>query len=88
MEKRSNDIGTYGFQAFNNEHVKDIGIVQDFDCSYNVKLKMVGPAVAFKSSSNKIRREPPLLGQHTDEVLTSLGYNAEKIESLRANNVI
>lgn len=49
---------------------------------------MVGPAVTFKSTSNKIRREPPLLGQHTDEILTSLGYDAGEIESLRSKNVI
>ncbi|VVC35457.1 Hypothetical protein CINCED_3A025250 [Cinara cedri] len=75
-------------QAFSNEHVKEIGIVQDFDCSYNKKLKMVGPAVTFKNSGNEILREPPLLGQHTDEVLTSLGYSTEYIESLRSKNVI
>lgn len=49
---------------------------------------MVGPAVTFKKSSNKIQREPPLLGQHTDEVLTSLGYSAEKIELLRSKRII
>lgn len=76
------------FQAFDNEHVKNIGIVQDVDCSYNAKLKMVGPAVTFKNSSNKIRREPPLLGQHTDEVLTSLGYTTKEIELLRSKRVI
>lgn len=63
-------------------------MVQDFDCSYNVKLKMVGPAATFKNSSNRIRREPPLLGQHTDEILTSLGYNAERIKLLRSKHVI
>jgi len=62
--------------------------VQEFDCSYNVKLKMVGPAVTFKNKSNKIRREPPLLGQHTDEVLMSLGYSEGEIELLRTKKVI
>ncbi|CAH1722332.1 unnamed protein product [Aphis gossypii] len=75
-------------QAFNNEHVKDINIVQEIDCSYNAKLKIVGPAVTFKNSSNLIRREPPLLGQHTNEVLTSLGYSTKEIELLRSKTVI
>ncbi|XP_060834028.1 succinate--hydroxymethylglutarate CoA-transferase [Rhopalosiphum padi] len=75
-------------QAFNNEHVKDINIVQDIDCSYNAKLKIVGPAVTFKNSSNLIRKEPPLLGQHTNEILTSLGYSTKEIELLRSKTVI
>lgn len=62
--------------------------MQELDCSYNVNLKIVGPAVTFKNSSNKIRREPPLLGQHTDEVLTWLGYNLKEIELLRSKRVI
>lgn len=49
---------------------------------------MVGPSVSFKNSDNQIQREPPLLGQHTDEVLSSLGYSTEEIDSLRSKNVV
>lgn len=49
---------------------------------------MVGPAATFKNRSNAIRREPPLLGQHTDEILTSLGYNTEDIKLLRSKGVV
>ena len=31
----------------------------------------------------KVRSTPPLLGQHTDDVLASLGYNAEEIASFK-----
>ncbi|MEK2485730.1 hypothetical protein AAAA02_21765, partial [Providencia stuartii] len=30
----------------------------------------------------------PLLGEHTEEVLTELGYSAEQIASMRANKAI
>lgn len=62
--------------------------MQEFDCSYNAKLKVVGPAVTFKNSGNGILGEPPLLGQHTDDVLTSLGYTAKDIELLRSKCVV
>jgi crotonobetainyl-CoA:carnitine CoA-transferase CaiB-like acyl-CoA transferase len=37
----------------------------------------------------KVRRAAPILGEDTDEVLTSLlGFSAEKIQSLRRDGVI
>jgi formyl-CoA transferase len=35
-----------------------------------------------------LRRAPPALGQHTDEVLTEFGLDAQKIAALRASGVL
>jgi crotonobetainyl-CoA:carnitine CoA-transferase CaiB-like acyl-CoA transferase len=35
-----------------------------------------------------IRRAPPLLGEHTDEILHELGYSAEQIQALRRDRVV
>jgi crotonobetainyl-CoA:carnitine CoA-transferase CaiB-like acyl-CoA transferase len=35
-----------------------------------------------------IRQPPPVLGEHTEEVLKSLGYDAGAISSLREKGVI
>ena len=34
------------------------------------------------------RRPAPLLGQHTDEILASLGYSAAEIAGLHAEKVV
>ncbi len=39
-------------------------------------------------SGGGIARRPPLLGEHTDEVLGGLGYSAEEIAALRDDQVI
>jgi crotonobetainyl-CoA:carnitine CoA-transferase CaiB-like acyl-CoA transferase len=39
-------------------------------------------------SGGGIARRPPLLGEHTDEVLGGLGYSAEAIAALRDEQVI
>jgi succinate--hydroxymethylglutarate CoA-transferase len=43
----------------------------------------IGPAVKFSESQTAVRRMPPLLGEHTDEVLKDAGYSSEEIEKLR-----
>jgi crotonobetainyl-CoA:carnitine CoA-transferase CaiB-like acyl-CoA transferase len=52
-------------------------------------LKMVGMPFRFSGTPETIRRAPPLLGQHTEEVLgAELGLSAERIAQLRAEKVV
>jgi formyl-CoA transferase len=52
-------------------------------------LKMVGIPFRFSGTPGSIRRAPPLLGQHTEEVLgAELGFSAERIAQLRAEKVV
>jgi len=52
-------------------------------------LKMVGIPFRFSGTPGAIRRAPPLLGQHTEEVLgAELGLSAERIAQLRAEKVV
>jgi formyl-CoA transferase len=48
------------------------------------------PGVPYKLSATpgSIRRPPPLLGEHTDEVLAELHYTTDEIEALRAEGVV
>lgn len=52
-------------------------------------LRMVGMPFRFSGTPETIRRPPPLLGQHTEEVLgAELGLSAERIAQLRAEKVV
>jgi formyl-CoA transferase len=43
--------------------------------------------VRLSASGGGIERCPPSLGEHTDEILASLGYSREEIHALRADGV-
>jgi crotonobetainyl-CoA:carnitine CoA-transferase CaiB-like acyl-CoA transferase len=49
---------------------------------------MVGSPIKLGSSSINHTVEEPTLGQHTDEVLTELGYAADEIAKLRADGAV
>lgn len=52
-------------------------------------LRLTGIPIKYSETPGTIRRHPPLLGEHTDEVLTeTLGYTTEQIEALKAQGVI
>jgi crotonobetainyl-CoA:carnitine CoA-transferase CaiB-like acyl-CoA transferase len=52
-------------------------------------VRMAGIPVKFSITPASIRLPPPLLGQHTDEVLSSwLRMNNEEIEELKRKNVV
>jgi succinate---hydroxymethylglutarate CoA-transferase len=51
-------------------------------------LKLVGPAFKLSKTPASVRTAPPTHGQHTDQVLTSAGYTAEEISTLRDQGAI
>jgi crotonobetainyl-CoA:carnitine CoA-transferase CaiB-like acyl-CoA transferase len=51
-------------------------------------LRMPGSPVRLSGHTATVRRPPPLLGEHTDEVLAELGYPAAAIESLHELGVV
>ena len=51
-------------------------------------LKVPAFPVKFSETKPQVRYAPPLLGEHSEEVLRSLGYSDEKIRELIENKVI
>lgn len=50
--------------------------------------KVTGPAVKFSETKPSIRRNPPLHGEHTSEVLGELGISAAEQEELKKEGTI
>ncbi len=52
------------------------------------KIKQVGIAIKLSDTPGRVSSLPPLLGEHTEEILTGLGYNKQKINELRQEGII
>ena len=46
-------------------------------------VSMVGPVIQMARTPTSVRRAPPTLGQHNEEILTEFGYSAGEIDKLR-----
>jgi succinate--hydroxymethylglutarate CoA-transferase len=62
--------------------------VDDFQAARDGVLKLIGPAMKFDGANMGVRIKPPLLGEHTDEVLNGLGYGTPDVAELRKSGVI
>ncbi|SHG04291.1 CaiB/BaiF CoA transferase family protein [Ornithinibacillus halophilus] len=51
-------------------------------------LKTPSFPIKFSEDTTTVRRHPPLLGEHTDEVLLELGHTQEEIRALREKKVV
>ena len=67
--------------------LRNTGTVVEVDHPTRGKYLTVGNPIKMSDSPTDVKRSP-LLGEHTDEILTELGYGRDQIEALRAEKVI
>lgn len=76
-------------QTFEHPQIVARGLVQQVEHERAGTINLVGPPVKYSDFKPTIRLPPPVLGAHTDEVLTQvLKYTREKIDALRAEGAI
>ena len=76
-------INTYP-QAFNSDHGVHRNMRMEIDHPIEGKVPNIGFAVKMNGTPQQVRRHPPLLGEHNDEILAELGIGAEALENLKA----
>ncbi|KAI9644759.1 hypothetical protein NHQ30_006786 [Ciborinia camelliae] len=75
--------------TLNHEHVLARDMVKEMDHQYCGPIKMVNTPVKYSESKPSIRTVPPMLGQHTDEILRDvLGMNESDIEALKVEGAV
>jgi len=76
-------------QTFAEPQVKHLGIARSVKHPKLGDIKVVGQPINLSDSPQpKELRPTPDLGEHTDEVLASLGYDRKAIDALKADGVI
>ncbi|KAJ8060994.1 hypothetical protein OCU04_010072 [Sclerotinia nivalis] len=75
--------------TLNHEHVLARDMVKEMNHEYCGPIKMVNTPVKYSESKPSIRTVPPMLGQHTDEILRDvLGMNESDIQALKNEGAV
>jgi crotonobetainyl-CoA:carnitine CoA-transferase CaiB-like acyl-CoA transferase len=80
-------IWTVG-EALESKQVANMGMVQQIQHDLAGQIPIIGPAISLTGTPQVIRRPPPLLAQHTEEVLAELGIPAEDIRQLAEDDAV
>ncbi|KAG0282393.1 hypothetical protein BGZ96_000528 [Linnemannia gamsii] len=76
-------------QTFSHPQVLARGMVHEVEHVKAGKIKLIGMPVKYSDTKPTIRTAPPLLGEHTEQVLSSmLGYGDDKIRDLKVTCAI
>lgn len=70
-------------EVFEDPQVKARGMLMHMPHPAGVDVPQVASPMRFADAPIQYRRPPPLLGEHSDEVLRELGYDESRIAALR-----
>jgi formyl-CoA transferase len=75
-------------EVLSDPQVKHLDLVEEVEHPKAGKLKFVGPAVSYANLSKGRPGPPPLLAEHTAEILTELGYSKKAVAELEREGIV
>ena len=74
--------------ALNSEQARHREVIAEVEQPGIGKIKIFNLTAKFSRTPGAIESPPPMLSEHTDAILTELGYTAEEQRSLKSKTIV
>jgi crotonobetainyl-CoA:carnitine CoA-transferase CaiB-like acyl-CoA transferase len=75
-------------EVFSDPVVRHLGLIAEVDHPTAGRVRAPGIPVRLSGTPPSVRTPPPLLGEHTDDVLRELGYDDREIDALKRDGAV
>lgn len=75
-------------QVFADPHIRQLGMVATVPSPHYDPLRLVAQPMHLSSTPASMRLRPPEIGEHNEEILSSLGFGPTEIDGFRQRGVI
>ncbi len=75
-------------EIFSDPQIMDRELFTNMNHPVAGSIKQIGFPIKFSETPGEIQSHAPILGEHTEDILSELQYSSEMIENLRNNGVI
>jgi crotonobetainyl-CoA:carnitine CoA-transferase CaiB-like acyl-CoA transferase len=77
-----------GERVFFDADNERLGLVAEYEHPVVGRMRQYGRFIDFSETPSEIENPPPMVGQHTQEILAGLGYGADDMQSLKDEKVV
>jgi len=75
-------------RVFNDPHVQEREMVVKLSHKRAGEIRVTGVPVKLTRRPGSVQRPPPILGEHTEEILSEIGYDRKQIDEFRSKGVV
>ena len=75
-------------QLFESEQVQARNMVETFEHPTAGNIQLVGSPLKFSKTKVEMKSPPPLVGEHTENILLQLGYSKADIQQMAKKKII
>jgi crotonobetainyl-CoA:carnitine CoA-transferase CaiB-like acyl-CoA transferase len=79
---------SFGREIFLDPIMRELGLIVEHQHPKLGRFEQFGNTIDFSATPGVVQGPPPIIGQHTREILGQHGFSAEQIESLLVSKVV
>ncbi|MGP0032490.1 MAG: CoA transferase, partial [Acidimicrobiales bacterium] len=79
---------TFGREVFADPVMRELGLIVEHQHPKLGRFEQFGTTIDFSATPGVVQGPPPIVGQHTREILAQHGFGADEIEELLASKAI